>query len=142
MKRKDNRPQIIIIGLDDFVHRVWRQIFPNFGLCLYKILQPEKTIDWSIVDRADVIIAQLDELGYGFKDCELLDTVITLYADTDKIIIAETNDYNAEIAQTAKTMGASGYIHRDELEEILGEALTKIVNGEKFFMGIPSHLQN
>lgn len=139
MKKKDDRKQVIVIGVDDFVHRVWRQAFPNFGLCLYKVLQPGKAIDWSEVERADAIIAQLDESDYGFKDCELLDTVITLYPD--KTIIAETDNYKPEISEQAKEMGAHGYIHRDDLEEIIGEAVVKIVNGERFFMGIPSHLQ-
>lgn len=140
MKKNDKRPQVILIGRNDFLHKLWRQIFPNFDLHLYKILQPEKSIDWSEVEPADVIIADLEDLGYGFKECELLDTVMTLYPN--KIIIAETDDYNADISARAKTMGASGYIHRDELEELLGEALTKIVNGERFFMGMPSHLKN
>lgn len=140
MKRKDKRRQVILIGRQDRLHRHWRMIFPNFGLTLYQVLEPQKSIDWSAVEPADIIITQLDDLGYGFTECELLDTVITLYPN--KIIIAETDDYSPDISAKAQAMGAHGYIHRDELEEILGEALNKIISGERFFMGLPSHLQN
>jgi len=140
MKQKDTMPLVIIIGRDDRTHSFFKLIFKEHGLNLYKVLHPQKNIDWSEVEPADVIITDLEDLGYGFKDCELLDTVRTLYPN--KIVIAETETYNPEISAKVNELGANGYIYRDELENIMGAALVKIVNGERFFMGVPSYEQN
>ena len=138
MKRKDNRPQVLLIGQQDFIHKLWKQIFPNFGLHLYKIMPPQPGLNWSELENADVIIIPLEDDGSGFSECELLQKALSLYPG--KIIIGETDDYSAVFSEKAKAMGAHGYIHRDELEEVLGEALIKIVNGERFYMGLPGHM--
>jgi hypothetical protein len=139
MKRKDKRLQAVLLGQNDFVHRLWKQIFPNFGLHLGKIITPDKDINWSELEQADVVIIPMENLGYGFEQFELLDKVLTSYPN--KVVIAETDDYSPEMSAEAKRRGAHGYIHRDDQEEILGDAISKIVKGERFFMGIPSHLQ-
>lgn len=140
MKQKNKKTQVIIIGRDDRTHRFFKLIFQQYGYNLYKILQPDKAIDWLQVEPADVIITDLEDVGYGFKDCELLDTVRTLYPN--KIVIAETEVYNPEISATVQDMGANGYIYRDELEQIMGAAVVRIVNGERYFMGVPSYQKN
>lgn len=101
---------------------------------LYEILQPEKTIDWAKVEPADIIIADLVEKEYGFKDCELVDTVRTLYP---KIVIAETNNYNRKISATVKKLGANGYIFRNQTEDRTCAAPIKMIKGKRFFMGLP-----
>lgn len=135
MKKEDTRPKIIIIGRNDKTHRWYKIVFRNVGLNLYEILQPEKTIDWAQVEPADIIIADLEETEYGFKECELVDTVRTLYPD--KIVIAETNEYNRKVSATVKELGANGYIFRNQTEDRTCAAIFKMIKGKRFFMGLP-----
>lgn len=135
MKKEDTRPKIIIIGRNDETHRWYKIVFRNAGLDLYDILQPEKTIDWAKVEPADIIIADLEETEYGFKDCEMLDTVRELYPQ--KIVIAETNNYNRKVSAQVKKLGANGYIFRNQTEDRTLAALFKMIKGKRFFMGVP-----
>lgn len=140
MKITDKLPQVIIIGRDDHQHKMYKIAFREHGLHLYKILEPKTEIDWPEVEKADIVITDLEELNYGFKHCELLATVRKLYPK--KIIVGETEEYEPETAKKVKAMGANGYIYRNELEEILAEALAKMVQGERVFLGIPSYKRN
>lgn len=140
MSRTDKMPQVIIIGRDDERHRLFRTTCRDFGLYLYKVLEPKNEIDWLQVEKADIIIADLEELNYGFQHCELLETVRNLYPN--KIVVGETEEYEPETSQKIKEMGANGYIYRHELEDIVGEALVKMLKGKRIFMGVPSYRRN
>lgn len=140
MRVTDKWPQVIIIGRDDKHHQLMTIAFREVGLHLYKVLEPKKEIDWLQVEKADIIITDLEELNYGFEHCELLDTVRKLYPD--KIVVGETEEYEPETSQKIKDMGANGYIYRNELDSILAEALAKMVKGKKVFLGLPSYKRN
>lgn len=137
MRVTDKWPQVIIIGRDDKYHQLMTIAFREAGLHLYKVLEPKKEMDWLQVEKADIIITDLEELNNGFEHFELLDTVRKLYPD--KIVVGETEEYEPETSKKIKDMGANGYIYRNEVGSILAEALAKMVKGKKVFLGLPSY---
>lgn len=140
MRVTDKWPQVIIIGRDDKPHQLFNIPLREAGLHLYKVLEPKNEIDWLQVEQADIIITDLEELNYGFEHCELLATVLKLYPN--KIVVGETEEYEPETSKIVKDMGATGYIYRNEVGEILAAALAKMVKGKKVFLGLPSYKQN
>lgn len=140
MSRESKMKQLIIIGRDDERHRLFRLTCRDYGLHLYQVLEPKNTIDWSQVEKADIIIADLEELNYGFEHCELLDTVRKLYPE--KIVVGETDNFEPATSKIIQEMGANGYIYRNQLEETSVAAIVKMLAGERVFLGLPAHKQN
>lgn len=132
MKQKKTLPRIFVVGRNDQYQKHLKSIFLSHNMIIYDVLTPTQEFILLNADAADVIIADVEDKGFPFTDCELLEIIIELFPL--KKVIAVTNNFDAEIIQKVKQLGATGYIYRNNLDEGIVECVQRIASGGSCFM--------
>jgi DNA-binding NarL/FixJ family response regulator len=126
MEKKQTRlPQIFWIGRNDPYQQFLVHYFRSYDLEIFKILDPKEEFNLLEAEGADLIVAAVDDLGFGFDDCEVLEIISELFPD--KKVIAMTESYNNEKMVKAISLGAKGYIFRNSQNERIVRCVQQVL---------------
>lgn len=130
--QKTSVPKIYFVARKDMHMRGWKAIFASHALNIYDILPPKVPFSMLSARSADVIVVDVEDLDFPFGRCEIIGFALNSFPG--KKVVAITNEFEPDVLEKVKSMGAVGYIIRawDDLETI--GFLKRIADGETFYM--------
>jgi len=123
---------IFFIGKNDAFQDLLTLSLKQQGIKVIQLLSPEDEFNLWDAEIADLIVADVEEKGYGLECYEILEVIREILKD--KKFVGFTKRYSKQAAERVKELGAMGYFYID-VDDIksVSHCIKAVYQGEPYF---------